>query len=207
MRYKWDGFLGHDVDTYLGQDVPTTYSLAPEPEAPSGAFAPDATQSVVITNTFPSADVMPPIAIPDLRTPAWPPPSSWPVVPEAPNPSIAETQRVSLPAPTPSPSGPYNQGFFADIATGISKIFTPIVSTALPLLERYGAIRPVVGPARLPLPGESRALWASQVYGRAALPSLQGATPWLIGGGLVAAVILMARGGVSGGGGGRRRRR
>jgi len=195
MRYRWDGFLGHDVETaYMGQDYPTTYSLVPEPEPPGGAFAPDVTQNVVLTNTW---DLVPqppiPITIPDLRTPAWPPSSPWPIVPEAPNPSIAESQRVTLPAATPSPTGPNNAGIFADIATGISRILTPIVSTGLPLLERYGAIRPVVGPARLPLPGESRALWASQVYGRGVLPSVQTAMPWLLIGGVGLAVVMASR--------------
>jgi hypothetical protein len=182
MRYKWDGFLGHDMETaYLGQEPP---------DLPSSDLA----------TTFLMTELPPPstpitTTIPDLTTPAWPPSSPWPIVPEAPNPSIPESTRVTLPAPTPSPTGPNNAGIFADIATGFSRIFTPIVSTALPLLERYGAIRPVRGPSRLPLPGEPGYLYASSVYGRAALPSLQSMTPWLLGGGLVLAVVMASRGG------------
>ncbi len=195
MRYKWDGFMGRDVETaYLGQDYPSSYSLVPEPELPSGAFASDVTQSVVLTNVF-DPTTQPPIsiAIPDLTTPAWPPPSPWPIVPEAPNPSIAESQRVYLPAPTPSPTGPNNAGIFADVAAGISKILAPITSTALPLLERYGVVRPVRGPSRLPLPGEPGYLYASSVYGRGALPSFQTAAPWLLGGGVVLALMMAGR--------------
>lgn len=187
MRYRWDGFLGHDMETAgLGQ------VFEPELDVPSGPWS--APPVLVIENTFPPADQALPVTIPDIAIPPLRE-VHWPIIPEAPNPYIPETSRVFLPAPSPSPTGPNNAGIFAEIGAGISSILTPIVKTGLPLLERYGMLRPVRGPSRLPLPGEPGYAYAMSVYGpRGLAPTFASLTPWLIGGGLVLLVVTASRG-------------
>ncbi len=85
---------------------------------------------------------------------------------------------------------------------GILRDISAFISTAarevLPLAERYGLLRPVVGPARLPLPGEPTAMYAPTALRevtRAAAAAAAPMTPWLLGGAAVLGLLLfMPRG-------------
>ncbi len=86
-------------------------------------------------------------------------------------------------------------GFLTDISAFISATAREV----LPMAERYGLLRPVVGPPRLPLPGEPGGPVFLPTYAREAAAAARAAaaplTPWLLGGAAVLGLFLfMPRG-------------
>lgn len=80
------------------------------------------------------------------------------------------------------------------LLTDISAFISATAREVLPLAERYGILRPKVGPARLPLPGEPAAPLFLPTYAREAAAAAAPLTPWLLAGAGVL-VLLMFSGG------------
>ena len=79
--------------------------------------------------------------------------------------------------------------------TDISAFISATAREVLPLAERYGVLRPVLGPPRLPLPGEPAAPLFLPGYARAAAQAAAPMMPWLVGGAAVLGLLLfMPRG-------------